>query len=149
MIARETIGRDTRDVCHVRRLTRDQWPARPTPNSLGLAMTIGIAAAPLSMSGRPFIVTVTDMRESFGEELQGIDIGRTKAKHVARDWGFLFAGGDARYAGPIARAVRAKLGDGSMHEPRTLADVQEAICSSYREFREEFVVKKFLSPLHY
>jgi hypothetical protein len=145
---REIIGRDTRaHVLQTRGFRSGNLARRPTPNEMGFAVTIGIAAAPIGTAGRPFIVTVTDMRESFGESLQGIDIGRTKFMRIAHDWGFLFAGGDARYAAPIARSIRQKLG--GMTAPKNLEEVRDAACAAYREFREKYAVEKFLLPLHY
>jgi hypothetical protein len=64
LLAREIIGRDTRFASQEQRLCGKR--PRSTPNTMGLAVTIGITAAPIVTGGRPFIVTVTDMRESFG-----------------------------------------------------------------------------------
>jgi hypothetical protein len=114
---------------------------------MGLAVTIGIAAAPIGAGDRPYIVTVTEMRESFGEVLQGIDIGRAKFRRLTRNWGFVFAGGDARYAGPIARAITQKLG--GMAATNDLDEVKDAACAAYRENREKYVVSKYLAPLRY
>jgi hypothetical protein len=58
--------------------------ARPTPAEMGLSMTIGIAAI---AAFDEYIVTVTDMRQSFGEEIQGVDFGELKDIHLFNRWG--------------------------------------------------------------
>jgi hypothetical protein len=147
MALRDYIGRDKQEAKSGHRALFDRQIARPSPTEMGLGVTIGIALAPQFLSvNEKFIVTVTDLRESFGDELQGIDIGRSKSMRISRDWGFLYAGGDARFANPIARRARQAL---MFLERHSMETIKDAVCKAYSEIREEQVVKRFLMPINY
>lgn len=113
---------------------------------LGLTVTIGIAVKPIVGD---FIVTVSDLRQSFNNEVQPVESGALKAAQIAGTWGFLFAGGQMGYARTIAQRARNALGyshvamDGDIAEQKTFDEVKIAVMDAYNSVSDELVLHNY------
>lgn len=103
-------------------------------------MTIGIAA---KSKEHECIVTVSDRRISFEDDVPSLDNAINKDWFIAKNWGALFATNDASYALPIIKRTNHLLVERGGNEG--LEDVRTAICDAYVEIRREHVTREFLS----
>jgi hypothetical protein len=111
---------------------------------LGLAVTIGIAAKPATSE---YIVTVTDMRISFGDIIPGIDLAQVKMYRLDQYWGLLFAADETGYVRPIVDHARAELS--KIDGRATTLHVRSAVIDAYQSIRSEVAFTRYLKQYGY
>jgi hypothetical protein len=102
-------------------------------------MTIGIAAKAADHS---CIVTVSDRRLSFDDQVPSLDSAMHKDWFVGRHWGALFATNETSFALPIIQRANQLLMDRGLKDG--VDDVRRAMCDAYAETRNEYIVRQFL-----
>jgi hypothetical protein len=116
---------------------RDKSRVRLDLVDYGFSVTICLAAI---TRDRRHIISVSDRRLSFGYDAPAADI-LLKDHTLCTGWGALFCANDTSYALPILGHARGLL---SNDQPRTLANVRQAMCESYAIALEDYVTKAIL-----
>jgi hypothetical protein len=114
-------------------------PRRFPPADWGRYVTIGIAA---KSNDNECIVTATDRRWSFDDQVPSVDSGVNKQWFVGNNWVALCAANDPCFLLPIISKANALLKERGGKESAN--DVRLAMCDAYREVRDEYTSSQYL-----
>ncbi len=87
------------------------------------------------------IITVSDKRLSYGDELGAADNAATKAHQIGRRWGILWSADDVSPVNELLREIHYRLHD-KPNADRSL--VQEIVCAAYNEAQQKAAVDRYL-----
>jgi hypothetical protein len=107
---------------------------------LDLYVTIGIAA---KSNNNECIVTVTDRRLSFDDQVPSVDSAVNKNWFIGKHWGALCAANDPCFLLPIIGRANHLLRERGSKE--SIEDVRVAMCDAYADTRREYVARLYLS----